>query len=141
MRFYHQRRSTPAIPIVSLIDILAILLVFFIVTMTFKEKKSLLTITLPKASENLSGKLVTDRRMTISVKDKEGIWLGDQQISLESLGAVLRQLKAENPELKLELMADESLPLGTLVALWDAFNQAGIAIRDVPARIQLQEGS
>lgn len=141
MRFYNQRRVAPAIPIVSLIDILSILLVFFIVTMSFPEKKSHLTIALPKAGKNLTGKASTERRMTISLKNKDEVWLADQQIPLAGLGEALRQLKAADPSVKLELMADESLPLGTLVTVWDAFNKAGISIKEVPARIQLQEGS
>lgn len=144
MKFFLQRRSSPpAIPVVSLIDILSILLVFFIVTMSFPEKKSHLTIALPKASRTMAGVATTakERRTTISLKDKDGVWIGDQQVPLAGLGQALVQLKADNPGVKLDLMADETLPLGTLVSVWDAFNQAGIAIKDVPARIQLQKGS
>jgi len=140
MNFYQKRRSAPAVPIISLIDILAILLIFFIVTMTFKEKKSLLNISLPKASK-MSGTPALERRMTLAVSENEEVFLEDEPVPLDSLAAVLQRLKAENPEVKLELQADETLPLGTLVAVWDALNQAGIAIKDVPARILLQDGS
>lgn len=137
MKFYTARRSLPQVPIISLIDILAILLIFFIATMTFKQKKTLLNINLPKASA-LSGGGAMERRLTISVTKEEQVWIEDQQVPLEELGTALKQLKSVNPEVKLELKADEELPLGVLVAVWDAFNQAGIAIKDVPARILLQ---
>jgi len=140
MNFYQKRRSAPAVPIISLIDILAILLIFFIVTTTFKEQKSLLNISLPKASK-MSGTPALERRMTLAVSENEEVFLEDEPVPLDSLAAVLQRLKAENPEVKLELQADETLPLGTLVAVWDALNQAGIAIKDVPARILLQDGS
>lgn len=143
MRFYQQqRRVAPAIPVVSLIDVMSILLIFCIVCMSFPEKKSHLTISLPKAAAALAGvtsSATQERRVTVSLKDKEGVFLGDQAVPLPELGKALVQLKAENPGVKLDLMADESLPLGTLVSVWDAFNQAGIAIKDVPARIQLQK--
>ena len=48
MRFYTKRRKMPSITIVSLIDILAILLIFFIVTTTFKDKLPQLQINLPE---------------------------------------------------------------------------------------------
>lgn len=42
-----KRRPVPAIPIVSLIDIMVILLIFFIATTTFREKKVQMKINLP----------------------------------------------------------------------------------------------
>lgn len=142
MRFYQQhRRPAPAIPVVSLIDVLSILLIFCIVCMSFPEKKSHLTISLPKASKSMTGVSTTasERRVTISLKDKDVVWVGDQQVPLNELGRALQQFKTANPGIKLDLMADETLPFGTMVKVWDAFNQAGIAIKDVPARIQLQK--
>ena len=44
MRFYAKRKRTPQVIIVSLIDIFAILLIFFIVTTTFKTAESELSI-------------------------------------------------------------------------------------------------
>ena len=140
MNFYTQRRTVPVVPIVSLIDILAILLIFFITTMTFEEKKPLLNINLPKAS-NLSGASSAERRLTISVGEDETVYVGDREVPLDQLAVTLKALKARQPDVKLELKADEALPLGTLVGVWDAFNQAGIAIKDVPARILLQSGA
>ncbi len=138
MNIYTKRRSLPIVPIVSLIDILAILLIFFIATTTFKQKKALLSISLPKASK-MSGEAVVERRITISVTENEEIWIEDQQVELENLAQALILLKNQDPNVKLELKADENLPLGVLVGVWDAFNQAGIAIKDVPARILLHK--
>jgi len=56
------------------------------------------------------------------------------------LGATLKRIREENPA-EFELKADEKLPLGVLVGLWDSFKEAGIAIKDVPARILLQKGA
>ncbi|MEM0969867.1 MAG: biopolymer transporter ExbD [Verrucomicrobiota bacterium] len=137
MKFYEPRRNTPSIPIVSLIDILTILLIYFIVTMSPKEKKALLNISLPKSSQ-MSGETVMDRRVTIAVSADEEVFIDDRAVALKDLASELILLKQENPEVKLELKADEKLPLGILVGVWDAFNAAGIAIKDVPARILLQ---
>ena len=138
MTFYTKRRSSPVVPIVSLIDILAILLIFFIATTTFRKNEALLSISLPKAN-NLTSTAVVQKRITISVTKEEQVWIGEEEIKLSQLGAALKLLKSQNPDLKLELKADEELPLGVLVQVWDGFNQAGIAIKDVPARILLQK--
>ena len=140
MKFYTKKTSRPVVPIVSLLDILAILLIFFIVTTTFKKKKMLLNIALPKSAEMRSGTELTER-MTLSVTPEEEIYLEDQQVALEDLAEALTQLKAARPDVKLELKADESLSLGFLVGVWDALNQSGFRIQDVPARILLKEGA
>ena len=144
MRFFTQRRRLPVVPIVSLIDILAILLIFFITTMTFKDEdelepeETLLNISLPKSTA-LSGTPVIEERTTISVTRDELVFIGDKEFPLANLGDALKLLLAVNPEIKLELEADEELPLGVLVKVWDGFNQAGLAIKDVPARILLEK--
>ncbi len=138
MRFYVQRRSVPVVPIVSLIDILTILLLFFIVTMTFPEKKHSLTIHLPKSS-GLDAAATMEARLVVAVGEDGRVAVGDTEVALPELAETLRRLLEVNPGVKLELKADEKLPLGVLVGVWDAFNEAGIAIKDVPARILLQK--
>ncbi|MEM7144796.1 MAG: biopolymer transporter ExbD [Verrucomicrobiota bacterium] len=136
MKFYTRKKASPIVPIVSLIDILAILLIFFIVTTTFKTKKALLNIALPKSSElEADGTPIT--RMTISVTAEEEVYVEDEQVAVEDLARALMALKEARPETKLELRADEKIPLGFLVQVWDALNQSGFKIQEVPARIQL----
>ena len=110
MTFYTKRRSSPVVPIVSLIDILAILLIFFIATTTFRKNEALLSISLPKAN-NLTSTAVVQKRITISVTKEEQVWIGEEEIKLSQLGAALKLLKSQNPDLKLELKADEELSL------------------------------
>lgn len=138
MKFYERRASRPVIPIVSLIDILAILLIFFIVTTTFKKEKSLLSIALPKSSE-LRADTETAARTTLSATAAGELYLEDQPVALEDLAEVLTRLKSSQPAVKLELKADENLSLGFLVGVWDALSQSGFKIQEVPARILLKE--
>jgi len=139
LKIYTKRRVAPSVPIISLIDILAILLIFFIVTTTFRKNEALLNISLPSAGK-MASNATPEQRITIAVTKEEEIYIQDQPVPLENLAATLVQMKQANPEVKLELKADEDLPLGILVGVWDAFNEAGIAIKDVPARILLRQG-
>lgn len=140
MKFHTKRRVAPVVTVISLIDILTILLIFFIVTMKFPEKQSSLSINLPKSTGG-EGSAVVETRLTIAVGDDERIMVGDREVGLKDLGATLKRIREENPAVKFELKADEKLPLGVLVGLWDSFKEAGIAIKDVPARILLQKGA
>lgn len=140
MKFYTKRRTAPVVTVISLIDILTILLIFFIVTMKFPEDRASLKIDLPKSSGR-EGSAIVENRLTIAVGADTRVFVGEKEVPLDQLGTMLKGIRAETPAVKFELKADEKLPLGVLVGLWDAFNEAGVAIKDVPARILLQKGA
>ena len=137
MNFYHKRRQRPAVPIVTLIDILAILLIFFIVTTTFKKKESLVQVNLPRSSEMAAGP-EAEARVALALGKEGDLSLGGDPVSLALLPALLRQFREENPDTDLELKADEGAPLGLMVEVWDAATKAGIEIDDLPLRILLE---
>lgn len=137
MKFYTQKRRQPTVPIVTLIDILAILLIFFIVTTTFKQRQSLLKVNLPKSSQ--MGESGEANPRTVLALSKEGqVSLGDQVVPLEQLGEVLRTFRSQQPDVLLELKADEGAPLGRMVEVWDAAVAAGIDLGELPLRILLE---
>ncbi len=139
VNFYTRKRSTPAVPIISLIDILAILLIFFIATTTFKKRESLVNVALPQSSE-MEASADTRPRVALILTKDEKIALGDQPLTLEGLPEALRRHKAANPEGKLELKADQEVPIGLLVKVWDAASQAEVKLDGIPLRIPLQPG-
>jgi biopolymer transport protein ExbD len=126
------------VPIISLIDILAILLIFFIATTTFKRRESLVKVNLPQSSE-MAASREKIYRVALALSKDEEIALGDRPLTLETLPQELRQFKAANPEAKLELKADEGVPIGFLVKVWDAASKADVRIDEIPLRILLQK--
>lgn len=134
MKFITRKRVQPSVPIISLIDILAILLIFFIATTTFKRKEALVNVTLPKSTEMASS---AERltRVTLAVTKDGQIALGGQTVTLETLAQALRDLKQRQPDLKLQLKADKEVELGLVVKVWDEARKAKIEISDVPLRI------
>lgn len=138
MNFYHKERKRPAVPIITLIDILAILLIFFIVTTTFKKRESLVEVNLPKSSE-MAESSEAEQRVVLALDPEGKISLGEELVELEQLPETLRQWKADHPEARLEMKADADAPLGLMVGVWDAATKAGVEIRDIPLRILLKE--
>lgn len=138
MNFYTKKRKRPAVPIITLIDILAILLIFFIVTTTFKKRESLVKVNLPHSSE-MGESDERENRMPIALDPDGQISLGDQVLTIEQLPAALRELKRSNPAAKLELKADADTPLKVVVKIWDAVTKAGVEINDIPLRILLED--
>lgn len=138
MKFYHKRRERPAVPIITLIDILAILLIFFIVTTTFKKKESLVKVNLPKSSEMASAG-ETNTRVALALAKDGSVSLGERIVAMENLSGELLAFRQQYPDRKIELKADEGAPLGLMVKVWDAATQAGLEIGDLPLRILLEE--
>jgi biopolymer transport protein ExbD len=62
-------------------------------------------------------------------------------VTEEQLPEALKGLKEAKPDAKLEMNADQDMPLGLLVKVWDALKSAGYSINDVPARIQRAAGA
>lgn len=138
MKFYTKKRKRPAVPIITLIDILAILLIFFIVTTTFKKRESLVKVNLPHSSE-MGESDERETRIPLALNPDGRVSMGDQIMTIEQLPAALRELKRRNPEAKLELKADEETPLKVVVKIWDAITKAGVEINDIPLRILLEQ--
>lgn len=138
MNIYRKRRTSPTVSIVSMIDILAILLIFFIVTTTFKKNESLIKVALPRSSE-LSPGTEQEVRVPLALGKDGRVSLGSTVVPIESLATALRDFKSARPGEKLELKADEGAPLGLLVKVWDAATRAGLEIGDLPLRILLAE--
>lgn len=138
MQFYHPQRKQAPVPIVPMIDILFILLIFFIVATTFKKPRPVLPIELPTIRE-VPTVTETESRSILSVSAEGDVSLDSLRVPDGLLEAYLKAFLKENPGRQLELEADRRLPLETLLAVWDSLTKAGIRIKDVPARIRLPE--
>ncbi|BCX49345.1 hypothetical protein HAHE_32530 [Haloferula helveola] len=137
MRFERPASRPRQVPIVSLIDILFIVLIFFIVSSEFKKKREVLKIELPTVREVPSDTIV-DERSILAIDADGAIRLDELTVpNLKLLKPYLNAYVKENPGRKLELEADKDVSLEKLVAIWDALTAAGIEVKDVPARISL----
>jgi biopolymer transport protein ExbD len=138
MHFHRPARKRSEVPIVPMIDILFILLIFFIVSTQFKKPRSVLRIELPTVREVPSAK-VTDARSVIAVDALGHITLDALNVPEGLLQSYLAAYQKQNPGRKLELEADRQLSLERLLGIWDSLIKAGIPIADVPARIRLPQ--
>lgn len=128
--FYTRKRRAPVIIIVSLIDILAILLIFFIVTSTFKKDLPQLKIALPESKAAAVAEK-KEEPFILEVKDEATLQLDGRPVTLEGLAAALRATNESAPQRGIALQADESVPFRVIVRIIDALRDAGI--RNLPA--------
>jgi biopolymer transport protein ExbD len=139
MNLRTRRRAVPQIPIVSLIDIMVILLIFFIATTTFRQSKTHMQVALPESKGMGQTSAATEERTGIIITKAQKIFLAGSEYAADKLADGLKSLKIRQPAVKLELEADNEAALGVLVKVWDALREAGFSVADVPARIQRVE--
>ncbi len=138
MHFPRIQRNRNQVPIVPLIDILFILLVFFIVSTTFKRPRDVMRIELPTVREIPSEQLAEERSV-IAVDALGNITLDSLTVPEGLLGTYLEAFQRQNPGRQLELEADKSISIERLLNVFEALTKAGIEVRDVPARIEVPE--
>lgn len=122
----HRRRQTPAIIIVSLIDILMVLLIFLVATTTFKQQPAM-RLALPESRQGKAG--ASDSALVVTIAAKEPyLYLGDRSVTFDRLQAELAAAAGRNPEINLALRADSAAPFGEIVRVMDAAKSARIKV-------------
>ena len=125
MNFYPRPRRRPEVIIVSLIDIFAILLIFVIVTTTFKSEQPAVTIKLPESKSAVAAEK-GEEALRLSISEKEEIFLGAKRVSLDDLRGELEALQKLPRPPRLALASDKRAPFGTVIAVIDVLKQAGV---------------
>ena len=136
MKFYTRKRRMPAVIIVSLIDILAILLIFVIVTTTFKRDQPAVVINLPDSKTATAAPTQTDPAI-LSISPDEKLYLDNKPVDLGNLKQALLDLLAATPNRGLALNADKKAPFGVVVSVMDILKEANV--KNVPAFTEVKQ--
>ena len=123
MKFHSRRRVSPVITIVSLVDILTMVLMFFVYTTTFKTNQPQVVIDLPKV-ENHGDKLADQATTVLSVSKEGAVYLGEKEVTMNELGDQVKALEDKGQQLSMK--ADEKAPFGTIMTVLDKLKGAGV---------------
>src|SRR4051794_15625276 len=104
MKIAVRRRRAPSIIIVSLVDILTILLIFFVVSTTFKKDQPEVQINLPESQTATSAPAELDHAV-VSVDENDEIRLDGRPLPIEELQLAVQELAAAHKS-SLALQAD-----------------------------------
>jgi biopolymer transport protein ExbD len=115
-------RGKVIINVTSLIDVLFLLLIFFMVSSTFAEQPSI-QLELPEAA---TAQVSRVEPWVLSITRDEKLFLNDQPMTLEALEGRLRELAETNPEKAMVLKADEEVSYGLVIEILDLAKQSGL---------------
>ena len=125
-------------PIIPLIDILAILLIYFAVAYDPKIERHTLPIQLPLAHDSIVIE-VTGQTSVLAIAKDGSVTLDATRIDDDLLVDYLKVFRQQFPERSLELEPDKELPLQEFVQVQYALIQAGIDPKDVYTRVKIPE--
>jgi biopolymer transport protein ExbD len=117
-----RRRRNIKPELTPLVDMVFILLVFFMLSASFL--KPILKLSLPIAGQSSEASLA---KVIIISADKTGqLYLEDSAISITDLMEKLKEIKRNTPQIELRFRGDSGLSYGAFVALVDQINTLGI---------------
>jgi biopolymer transport protein ExbD len=123
MSFIRNReRKASLIDISPMMDMVFILLIFFIVTSTFTRETGI-DVSKPKAS---SAKELARESILIGITRQGTVHINETQVNLPSLQSILRQMLVEVPDRPVIIISDRDAPSGRIVDVLDECNLAHV---------------
>lgn len=110
------------INITPMLDIVFIMLIFFIVTTSF-TKETGATIIKPEAEQAAA---LQNGTILIGIRPNNDIWMAKRQIELREVRQMVERARAENPEGGVVVVADKGARIGTLTLVMDQLKLAGV---------------
>jgi biopolymer transport protein ExbD len=101
-------RKKPRIDVVPLIDVLMVLIIFFLVTMQFRDLRAL-NIKLPKI--DTAGSNLMSNELIVSISQEGGFFINSKKVDFEKLAQVLKATSLLPQKPAILVVADENVPL------------------------------
>ncbi|CAA0090417.1 Biopolymer transport protein ExbD [BD1-7 clade bacterium] len=105
-----------------MLDIVFIMLIFFIVTTSF-VKESGIEVNPPAAE---STEKQDNATIFVGIEASGSVWIDKREVDVRTVRAIIARLHASNPEGAVVVQADEKTPTGDLMAVMDQVRLAGV---------------
>lgn len=122
----NHKEETVEVNLTPLIDVVFLLLIFFMVTTTF-DRHAKLKVSLPESSAKTTQQ--QSDPLVLSIDAKGNYFINDRQVvnqSLDTLKQALQKVIGEDYDIALVLRADANTPHQAVVRAMDAASQLGL---------------
>lgn len=116
----------PAVKMTPIIDMVFLLLIFFLVATTFAQEERELKITLPEAESGQPIALAL-RELIINIDEAGNIILTGRSLSIDELRDTVAAAIEQNPQQKVSVRADAAAPYGLVARALDVCKAAGVS--------------
>ncbi|MET1254873.1 ExbD/TolR family protein [Aliikangiella maris] len=105
-----------------MLDVVFIMLIFFIVTASF-VKEAGIDVNRPEAATAVKKERAN---ILVAISDKGEIWINKRRVDVRAVQANIERLKAENPQGTVVIQADQKATTDVLIKVMDSARAAGV---------------
>ncbi|MEX1032167.1 MAG: biopolymer transporter ExbD [Cellvibrionaceae bacterium] len=117
-----RQEDESAIDVTPMLDVVFIMLIFFIVTSVF-IKEAGIEVNRPDATTATPKDNVA---ILVAINNNNEIWIDKRRVDVRAVKSVIERMRAENPEGSLVIQADNEANVKTLTAVADAARELGL---------------
>ena len=117
------RQRSPRVDVIPLIDVLMVLILFFLTSMQFQEVRAL-NVKLPKIDSAGSNKITN--QLIVSVSNEGEYYLNGNKDNLSEIGKVMRRASDLPQKPSVLVVADENVALKHVTSVVDLCRNSGL---------------
>jgi biopolymer transport protein ExbD len=121
-KILQEQEESEEINMTPMLDVVFILLIFFIVTASF-VKEAGIEVNRPEAATAVKKERAN---ILVAISDKGEIWINKRRIDVRAVQANIERLKAENPQGTVVIQADKKATTDVLIKVMDSARAAGV---------------
>ena len=129
------RDEAPTLNLTPMIDVLFLLIIFFMVGTRFTENESSIKLQVPTVGQ-MANSGPQPRKHVVHVFRDGRILLDEQSVSLQQLVDALRQARAQQPTLSVAVRGDAEGSFQSVASVMGACKQAGVNNMAVSVRLR-----
>ena len=117
-------RGQPVLPLAAMVDILFLLLIFFMTASAMREEERSIDVSLQQTGSGQAGGSVTPVIISITASDE--IFIGEQSYTIDALRGALDAIAATTPNEAIVIRGDKKSDLGTTEKILDIAYAVGM---------------
>jgi len=126
------------VQLAPLVDIVFLLLVFFLVATTYLDEERDVSVVLPKIETPKGKSQRRLERVLLNVREDGTIILGGRSVDRETLYRALVIARRRNPDVPVVLRGDKAVPHGEVMGVYDVCRRA--RVRNVAVAVEAPRG-
>jgi len=130
-RLYTEFEEEQEINMTPMLDVVFIMLIFFIVTTSF-VKESGVSVNRPTAS---TAQVVRKGNILVAIRPNGEIWIDKREVDIRAVRANIQRLYAQNPQSSVVIISDQEAKTGILVKVMDQIRMAGVQNVSIAAEV------
>ena len=138
MKFQIREPESAAFPLAPMIDVVFLLLIFFIATMQFSQSERELNVSVPVAEEGADAKQ-TVGEIIVNVREDGGVVVDNAEMTQTDLFAKLTRIAAVHKNQAIRIRGDGKVEYQKIVEVIDVCQKAGIPNISFATQVQRKQ--